>query len=243
MNYFVQKLMVVVGLVVLPALALGADNSADSSGNQLTKSGGQWYEHPAITVGPVPGILAPGGTLLTLQPGSFLYLEGNSTLHKYQMNAKTLEGSAVVQAPASENLMKTLQAGKVKAMTLLIPLKTLNSKDSGLDKNAYKALKAKDDSQIKFELTGETLKAGKTPGSYVMTALGVVTVSGESSLMTLTADATFKDHQVRLQGVQKFKMSDFKVTHPTMTIVIISVTCTDEIEVHYDVTFAAKTSE
>jgi hypothetical protein len=242
MKYFGQILMVVMGWVVPHTLALGADNSADSSGNQLTQ-GGHWFEHPAMTVGPVPGIVAPDGTLLTLQPGSFLYLEGDSTLHKYQMNAKTLEGSAVVQAPASESLMKSLQASKVKAMTLLIPLKTLNSKDSGLDKNAYKALKAKDDSQIKFELTGETLKAGKAPGSYVMTALGVVTVAGESALMTLTADTTFKGHQVRLQGVQKFKMSDFKVKPPTMTIVIISVTCTDEIEVHYDVTFAAKSTE
>jgi hypothetical protein len=244
MKWFKQTLIVMIGLAVLPTLALGDDSATPvatrSAGNQLMEGHVQWYEKPAITVGPVEGVAAQGGTLLTLQPGSFLYMEGNSTLHKYQMTAKTLEGSAAVEAPASENLLKALQTGKVKAMALVIPLKTFNSKDSGLDKNAYKALKAEDNSEIKFELTDETLTAGTAPESYVMTAHGTVTVAGESAPVTLMADATFKDNQVRLKGVQELKMTDFKVTPPTMTIVIISVTCTDEIEIHYDVTFAAK---
>jgi len=30
------------------------------------------------------------------------------------------------------------------------------------------------------------------------------------------------------------------VTPPVMTILVVSVACTDEIEIHYDMTFAAK---
>ncbi len=144
MKYFERILIPVMGLAVIPILVLGADSptpvATHFNGNQLTQGNVQWYEKPAVTVGPVAGVTAPDGTLLTLQLGSSLYLEGDSTLHKYQMNAKAMEGSAVVQAPAAESLLKALQAGKVKAMTFLIPVKTLNSKDAGLDKNAYKAL-------------------------------------------------------------------------------------------------------
>jgi polyisoprenoid-binding protein YceI len=125
-------------------------------------------------------------------------------------------------------------------MTLVIPLKTLNSQDAGLDKNAYQALQVADHPEIKFELTSETLTAGTVPDAYVLTALGTVTVAGQSAPVTLTADTTFQNDQVRLKGVQKLKMTDFKITPPKMSILIVTVTCTDEIEIHYDVTFGDK---
>jgi hypothetical protein len=211
----------------------------DKSGNQLMKGYVHWYEQPAPTVGPVAGMAEPAGAL-TLQPGSFLYMEGDSTLHKYQMTAKALEGSAVLKSAAPKSLLKALQAGQVKAMTLVIPLASFNSKDKGLDKNAYQALLAKDYPEIKFKLTGETLTAGAAADTYVMTALGTVSVAGASAPVTLTAEATFQNDQVRLKGIQKLKMTDFKIKPPTMTLLVVSITCTDEIEIHYDVAFAAK---
>jgi len=235
-----QILTVILGLMVGSAPAVWADGSADTSGNQLMKNSTHWYQKAAETVGPAEGVTASSGTLLTLQPGSYLYMEGDSTLHKYQMNAKTLMGSAVVKAKSADHLLKALQAGEIGNMTLVIPLKTFNSKDKGLDNNAYKALNATTYPQITFDLTSATLAAGSTADDYVMTALGTVTAAGVSAPVTLTADATFQDGQVRLQGVQKLKMTDFKVTPPTMSILIVSVTCTDAIEIHYDVTFAAK---
>ena len=125
-------------------------------------------------------------------------------------------------------------------MTLVVPLKTFNSKDKGLDNNAYKALNATAYPEITFNLTRETLAAGSTADSYVMTAIGTVTAAGVSAPVTLMADASFQDGQVRLKGVQALKMTDFKVTPPTMSILIVSVTCTDAINIYYDVTFAAK---
>ncbi len=216
-----------------------APGQSQDGGNQLMKGYIHWYEKAAETVGPVEG-MAGAGRVLTLQPGSFLYMEGGSTLHNYQMTAKALEGSALLKGAAPHSLITALQTGQVKAMTLVVPLKTLNSKDTGLDKNAYQALQAKDYPEIKFNLTGETLTAGASPDAYVMTGRGTVTVAGQSAPVTLTADATFQNNQVRLKGVQKLKMTDFKITPPKMSILIVTVTCTDEIEIHYDVTFGAK---
>lgn len=235
-----QTLTVILGLLWGSATAVWADGSADTSGNQLMKNSTHWYQKAAETVGPVEGMKTDTGTLLTLQPGSYLYMEGDSTLHKYQMNAKTLLGSAVIKGSDSKNILKAIQAGQVNSMTLVVPLKTLNSRESGLDSNAYKALNATANPEITFHLTSETLAAGSTADSYVMTAIGTVTAAGVSAPVTLTADASFQDGQVRLKGAQALKMTDFKVTPPTMSILIVSVTCTDAIEIHYDVTFAAK---
>jgi hypothetical protein len=238
MRNFERMVAVVLGLFLCAAPAVRAQG-ADTSGNQLMKGYVHWYEQPALTVGPVKGMTDQAGAL-SLQPGSFLYMEGDSTLHKYQMTAKVLEGSAVLKGAAPKSLLKALQTGQVKAMTLVIPLATLNSRDSGLDKNAYQALLAKVYPEIKFKLTGETLTAGAAPDAYVLTALGTVMVAGASAPVTLTADASFQNDQVRLKGIQKLKMTDFKIKPPTMTLLVISITCTDEIEIHYDVTFAAK---
>ncbi len=222
-----------------------AATKSSFSGNQLMgASQPPVTERPATVLGPVEGVTAKtGSSLLVLQPGSVVYLVGDSTLHKYEMGAKSLQGSAVVKASAKSlsadgGLLKALQAGKAGSMALVVPVNFLKSKESGLDDNAYKALNAKDFPEIKFELSKETLAPGAQDGTYVMTADGNLTISGVTNPITLTADAQIKDNQVRLKGVQKLKMTDYKITPPKFNLVVTSIVCTDEIEIHYDVTFA-----
>ena len=205
---------------------------AEFSGNQLQgKALPPVTERPATVIGPVDGIAAAkGASLLTLQEGSILYIAGDSTLHKYELGAKSLKGSAAVP---SGDLAKTLQAGKVKTMTLVVPVTSLKSKESGLDDNAYKALLAKDNPDITF-----VLKSEKVAGD-VMTAKGDLTIAGVTQAVTLTPKVEVKDGSVRLTGSQKLKMTDYKITPPSVSLVVTSITCTDEIEIHYDVTFAA----
>jgi len=225
--------------VMLSSIPVWADSDNSGGGNQLMQSQTHWYQKAAETVGPVDGIATEKGTILTLQPGSSLYMEGGSTLHMYQINAHSLKGSAVVKGSATD-LLKALKAGKVGKMSLVVPLATFKSRESGLDDNAYKALKAKDNPEIRFDLTKEKLTTGDTDGSYLMTATGTLTIAGEAVPVTLSATASFKDNQVELKGVQKLKMSDFKVTPPSISVIVTSITCTDDITVNYDVIFAAK---
>ena len=235
---FMRTLITLMGLTVASTLAVFADTSASGGGNQLGNqlTGNQvsWYQRPATTVGPVEGVEAKSGTVLALKAGSSLYLEGNSTLHKYQMHANVLNGSAVVKG----DLAKALQAGTVGSMAFTVPVNDFKSRESGLDDNAYKALKAKDNPEIKFTLDKETLAAGAKEGTYVMKAEGKLTIAGMAVPVTLSADTTLKDGQVELKGVQKLKMSDYQVKPPSISLLVTSITCTDEIEIHYDVIFA-----
>jgi len=231
--------LAVSALGLLAGHSNGALASTDSGDKPSSKEKNQWYEKAALRVDPVEGVKGKPGSLLVLQEGSAVYMDGNSTLHHYQMNANVLKGSAVLKG-SSKDLLKALQKGKVGAMTFMVPVDTFKSKDSGLDKNAYKALKAKENPEMKFVLSGETLKAGKDADVYVMTADGKLTVAGVTVPVILMANTTFKDGQIRLQGVQKLKFTDFKITPPKASIFIVTVTCDDEFEVYYDVIFSAK---
>jgi polyisoprenoid-binding protein YceI len=233
-----MKRFMQIWMATLAALVLSAMAWADG-GNQLMKNQTHWYQAAAETVGPVDGISAKEGTLLTLQAGSNLYMEGGSTLHMYQMTAHSLKGSAVVKGSATD-LVKALKAGKVGTMSLVVPLSTLKSRESGLDDNADKALQAKENPEIRFDLKKEKLAAGTASGAYVMTATGTLTIAGTTKPITLTADVTVVNNQIHLKGVQKLKMTDFKITPPSISLVVTSITCTDDIEVTYDVVFGAK---
>ncbi len=233
MKKFTVILIILVGLVTSTTLAVLADTPATpvathSSGNQLMAGYVSWYAKPAVTVGTADPA-AKGG--LVLQAGSVLYLEGNSTLHKYQMNANTLLGSAVLKSSKGD-LAKALKSNGVDSMELVVPVTNLKSKESGLDDNAYKALKTKENPTIKFVLESETIKGN------LMSAVGNLTIAGATVPVTLSAETEIKGDRVRLKGVQKLKMSDYKVTPPSISLLVASITCTDEIEIHYDVTFA-----
>jgi hypothetical protein len=217
----------------------GADTSSSGGGNQLMKNQTHWYQAAATLVGPAEGLSDKGGTLLTLQAGSFVYIVGGSTLHDYQMNAHSLKGSAVLKGSAAD-LVKALKTGEVSSMRLVVPITTFKSRESGLDDNAAKALQSKENPEIRFDLTKEKLAAGTATGAYVMTATGTLTIAGETAPVTLTADVTVTDKQIHFKGVQKLKMTDFKITPPSISLLVTSITCTDEISVYYDVIFAAK---
>jgi polyisoprenoid-binding protein YceI len=204
-------------------------------------------ERPATTLGPVVSVTAKkGASLLALKTGSVLYLLGDSTLHKYEMGAKSLQGSAVLKASAASlstdaGIVAALTAGKAQAMALTVPVTFLKSTESGLDDNAYKALNTTQYSEINFVLESETLAAGSTADTYVMTAKGTLTIAGVTQPIVLTADTTVKDGVIRIKGVQKLKMTDYKVTPPVFNLLVTSIKCTDEIEIHYDVLFALAT--
>ena len=240
MKHFTQTLIVVIGFTVATALVAMAETqpSKNSLGNQLMKGSTPWYQKAAVTVGPATESAAKGGSLLILQAGSFLYLEGDSTLHKYQMNANALRGSAIVKS-LSGGLEKALKTSQVESMTLIVPVDNLKSREKGLDENAYKALKPKENPEITFSLDSLSLAKAKE-GPTVMTAKGNLTIAGTKAPIILTGDAVFTGNQVRLTGTQKLKMSDFKIVPPSISLVVTSIDCKDEIEIHYDVIFDAK---
>jgi hypothetical protein len=225
---------IAVSVALLPAVWAETTTKTPFKGNQLTGKYVPKTQQPAAQVGPAAGIsAAPGGTLLALQKGSVLYLAGDSTLHKFEMGATALQGSAALKSPEPE---KAVKAGAVGAMSLIVPVKSLKSKEKGLDENAYKALKADAIPEIKFILK----KAVPAADGKSLKAEGTLSVAGTTAPVVLNAEVFFKDGQVRLKGVQKLKMTDFKVQPPSISLLVASIDCKDDVEIHYDVIFGKK---
>jgi polyisoprenoid-binding protein YceI len=224
----ITAMALVTGLALSALADTSATSTTDSGGNQLMQNQTHWYQKAATQVGPADPSVKGG---LVLQAGSMLYLEGDSTLHKYQMNAHVLLGSAALKSPKAD-FAQSLKNDGVDSMTLVVPVNNLKSRESGLDDNAYKALQAKENPSIKFVLESETLK------DDVMSAQGSLSIAGVTVPVTLSAQTEIKGDQIRLKGVQKLKMSDYQVKPPSISLVVTSITCTDEIEIHYDVVFA-----
>lgn len=234
-----------VSLFLIPMATVWTQETASTkpsfTGNQLQSSQVPKTQMPATILGGVPGVTAPKtGSLLVLQRGSALYLMGDSTLHKFEMGAKALFGSAALRVPSSAakaegGLLKAIKAGEVESMDLTVPVTYLKSKEKGLDENAYKALAAKENPEIKFALESATLAP-----KDVMTAKGKLTIAGTTVPVTLTAEATFTGNQVRLKGVQKIRMSDYKVKPPSISLLVTSIDVMDDLEVRYDVIFGLK---
>jgi hypothetical protein len=229
------SILLAAALFLFPAASVWTQSAKPTkawTGNQLT-GGVPKTQRPAETVGPIKDWKAlAGASVLVLQKGSVLYLKGDSTLHKFEMGAKTLSGSAAVKASGS--LEKAVQAGSVVAMALEVPVEQLKSKEKGLDENAYKALKTKEFPTIKFAL--DSLSVVKD----ALTAKGKLTISGTTLPVTLTGTAEFTGKQVQVKGSAKLKMSDYKVTPPSISILVTSIDVKDEVEVVFDVIFAPK---
>jgi polyisoprenoid-binding protein YceI len=134
-------------------------------------------------------------------------------------------------------LFQSLKAGKAGTMALTVPIKDLKSRESGLDDNAHKALKASENPEIRFTLKSLTLKA-KEGEAGTLTAKGKLTIAGVTVPVTLSGEATIKGDRIEFKGTQALKMSDFKIKPPSISLVVTSIDCTDDVTVHFDVILA-----
>ncbi len=98
----------------------------------------------------------------------------------------------------------------IEDLNLTIPVNTLKSGKSSMDKNAYEALKSKTNPKISFELvevlgiTADTVKVK-----------GKLTVAGTTKVIPLKAKYNIKGNQVAFAGNHKITFTDFKIDPPT----------------------------
>jgi len=132
-------------------------------------------------------------------------VSGTSTMHDWTMKSSTGECSAAFVFNSSNQL------SSLTSMNFTVPAKSLKSEHSGMDKNAYKALKTDKNSSITYALTAATVTAN---GS--ISCRGKLTIAGA----TLDTDllATYKmnaDRSITISVVKKIQMKDFNMDPPT----------------------------
>lgn len=139
---------------------------------------------------------------LTLQPKPVLTISGTSSLHDWEMTSNT--ASAKLIAVKSGDKLD-----KINSLVVEMPAESIKSGKSGMDKNAYKALKTDQYKTVKFELK----QATKTANGWNLK--GNFTIAGVTKEVIVPVKELALGGKSTLSGEYNFKLTEYKITPPT----------------------------
>lgn len=176
------------------------------------------------------GAAAQGTNALkwTLGSQKRIWIEGTSTVRGFTCSTSTFTVAAQPAPADTAPLARALQTVDVQ-----VPVKSLDCGNGTMEKHLRKALKAKDDPNIEFELKSYTV-GEKTAAGTPVEATGTMTIAGSSKTVDLDGMVTPTATGLRVQGQKKLLMTDFGVKPPKLMFGTLKVH--DPITVHYDVT-------
>lgn len=141
----------------------------------------------------------------TVAPSSQITVLGTSNLHDWTMDATKFfcDGKLTVASG---------QLKDINALTFVLPVKNLKSKESLMDTRAYKALNEESFDKMIFKLTDATVvEAQKT-----VRVSGNLTISGVTKSIIIQSNYVVgTDESVTFKGSRSIKMSDFKIKAPS----------------------------
>jgi polyisoprenoid-binding protein YceI len=157
---------------------------------------------------------------LVLEPQSALWLEGDSTLHRYASTATQISFSAEISSSGIQGGLagteEAVKRGLVQNLRVMIPVGGLKSGKSGLDENLRRALKSGDHPDIVFTMAGYRLEGG--PALDKVVAWGALSVAGVEKPVTLNTSLQWRDGRALMDGEYPLLMTDFGVKPPKLML-------------------------
>ncbi len=154
---------------------------------------------------------------------------GTSTLHDWEMEASRAKGEAQLIFNAENESELT----SMKSLTFTLEVKDLKSDNSGLDKNAYKALKADKYKYISYKLVSAKLSPEK--GGYLAQTKGKLTIAGITNDIAMDIHLIVDKNTITYKGSYQLNMSDYNVEPPSFMMGMMSTG--DELKISFDVTY------
>jgi hypothetical protein len=157
-------------------------------------------------------------------PGeSRVQLLGTSNLHDWTIKGAVIEGYVDVNETCQLNPKVQELSGLEQVMASVkthaeIPISSLKSGHSGMDKNTYKALKSAQYPRIIYNLDRISIRTQPQPPKMTATfdTTGRLSVAGATRTMPMTVTAEpLDDKQFQVSGEIAIKMTDFGITPPT----------------------------
>ena len=156
---------------------------------------------------------------------------GTSNIHDWEMNTDKGNSTAVFITDAHGAL------SGLSALTFTLPVESLKSEHSGMDKNAYKAMHSDKFAQLSFTVLTASIKpAGST---YQVYSKGRLTISGVTKDVDVTGICIVNaDKSITLNGSYKLKMTSYNVTPPS--IMLGAIKTGDDITIKFNLLYKAK---
>lgn len=160
---------------------------------------------------------------LKLNPRTFtMTIFGTSSLHDFQSKVTQASGELVINS-----------SKQAQSLTVEIPVKGIKSNEKLMDNKTYAAFNAEKNPTITFKLTD--LGVPEVNGSDIaVTATGNLTMAGVTKKISLkSAGKIVKPGVYQFKGTVVLKMTDYKMTPPSMLFVKVG----DVVTLKYDATF------
>lgn len=160
----------------------------------------------------------------TVPAQSKVIIKGTSTLHDWQMDARSFKSEMVWDGSEKADL-------RISYVSFVCKPSDIRSEHKLMDNKAHEALKVKQFSEIKFHQSD--VKIDPSPGSsFKGRLIGKLEIAGVSRNIELPFTGEIKSKEtVSVSGSFKMKMSDFGITPPTAMMGTIKTG--DEITLEY----------
>jgi polyisoprenoid-binding protein YceI len=156
---------------------------------------------------------------------------GTSNIHDWEMNTEKGNSTAVFFTDAHGAL------SGLSALNFTLPVESLKSEHTGLNKNAYKAMHSDKFAQLTFTVLSASIKPAGS--AYQVYSKGKLTISGVSRDVDVTGTCTVNaDKSIALNGSYKMKMTSYNVTPPS--IMLGAIKTGDDITVKFNLLYKAK---
>ena len=170
-----------------------------------------------------------------LAPGSALWLQGTSNVHDFEARSTQVHWGMTRDRAANPpgdpaGVAALIKGSLVRGVDVDVPVTSLHSGKSGLDKNMYKALRADRSPAIRFHMGNYKLGAARGD-TLPIQATGTLEIAGKSRPVELTARAWSSAQGVWLEGAQPLLMTEYDIKPPTMMLGAMRVN--DHVTVHY----------
>ncbi|UCS93023.1 YceI family protein [Echinicola marina] len=131
-------------------------------------------------------------------------VEGTSTIHDWEMVSKEgVKGNMDVTINGSE-------ITSISSLKIILPVESLKSGKSSMDKNAYECLNQKKNPNILYELVSvDQISADK------IKAKGKMTIAGQSKDVIMEVNYKLNNGTVVFEGNQDITFSEYKLDPPT----------------------------
>jgi hypothetical protein len=158
-------------------------------------------------------------------------IEGTSNIHDWEMSTDKGNSTAVFITDGNGAI------SGLSSLTFSLPIESLKSESSSMDKNAYKAMHSTKYASLTFTVLSASIKPAGN--NYQVQSKGRLTISGVSRDIDITALCTVNpDKSIAVNGSYKLKMTAYSVTPPS--IMLGAIKTGDDITVKFNLLFKAR---
>ena len=187
----------------------------------------------AVLLGLAPAVVAwkrADDTVLSLQPGSRMWIDGTSTVRSFRCSADSIRARVgSIESGAVSALLSG--ARPVLAAELQVPVRRLECGNGTMNEHMRKALKATEQPVITFTVSSYQLdwRGAATEG----TATGELTLGGTRKTITVAATVTLEPEGVlRIAGTHEILMTEYGLKPPSLMLGAMRVN--DKVTVGFD---------